>query len=160
MAIATNAILLSRKSLYICGPADHLPARLWPLKESARTPGAEKTWNAAALWLQSNPSYNSACPMAHAPIAFISSTSDDLPQHREQAARAAQASGFMPLMMEYFPAGGSKPSLAACIEQVAKAEVVITLVAHRYGWVPSEECNTEAKSITWLECEHAVASST
>src|SRR3954451_24373841 len=93
--------------------------------------------------------------MAHAPIAFISSTSEDLKEHREQAARAAQASGFFPLMMEYFPADGSKPSLAACLEHVDKAEVVITVVAHRYGWVPEEACNSDAKSVTWLECEHA-----
>src|SRR6516225_4944268 len=93
--------------------------------------------------------------MAHAPIVFISSTSDDLKQHREQAARAAQASGFFPLMMEYFPADGSQPSLAGCLEQVAKAEVVIALVAHRYGWVPEDARNADAKSITWLECEHA-----
>jgi formylglycine-generating enzyme required for sulfatase activity len=58
-------------------------------------------------------------------------------------------------MMEYFPADGSQPSLAACLEQVAKAELVIALVAHRYGWVPDDPCNAAAKSITWLECEHA-----
>ena len=58
-------------------------------------------------------------------------------------------------MMEYFPADGSQPSLAAYLEQVAKAEVVIALVAHRYGWVPEDASNTDAKSITWLECEHA-----
>lgn len=43
--------------------------------------------------------------MAHVPIVFISSTSDDLKDHREQAASAARASGFFPLVMEYFPGG-------------------------------------------------------
>ncbi|MDZ4797409.1 MAG: SUMF1/EgtB/PvdO family nonheme iron enzyme [Bryobacteraceae bacterium] len=90
-----------------------------------------------------------------APIAFISSTSDDLKQHREQAARAAQASGFFPLMMEYFPSDGSQPSLDVCLSHVARAEVAIVLVAHRYGWVPEGSSNPDAKSITWLECEHA-----
>ena len=42
--------------------------------------------------------------MAHDPVVFISSTSDDLKKHREQAAKAAIASGFSPRMMEYFPA--------------------------------------------------------
>ena len=93
--------------------------------------------------------------MANAPIVFISSTSDDLKDHREQAASAARASGFFPLMMEYFPASGHAPSLQACREMVAQAEVVVVLVAHRYGWVPDDPSNRDAKSITWLECDHA-----
>lgn len=47
------------------------------------------------------------------------------------------------------------PSLPACLEKVAEAEVVVVLVAHRYGWVPDDPENPDAKSITWLECEHA-----
>jgi formylglycine-generating enzyme required for sulfatase activity len=93
--------------------------------------------------------------MAHDPVVFISSTSDDLKEHREQAAKAALASGFAPRMMEYFPASGHAPSLPACLEKVAEAEVVVVLVAHRYGWVPDAAENPEKKSITWLECEHA-----
>jgi formylglycine-generating enzyme required for sulfatase activity len=93
--------------------------------------------------------------MAHDPVVFISSTSEDLKEHREQAAKAALASGFAPHMMEYFPASGHAPSLPACLEEVAKAEVVVVLVAHRYGWVPDAAENPDKKSITWLECEHA-----
>ena len=86
---------------------------------------------------------------------FISSTSDDLKEHREQAAKAALASGFSPRMMEYFPASGHAPSLPACLEMVAEAEAVVVIVAHRYGWVPDDPANPDAKSITWLECDHA-----
>jgi hypothetical protein len=86
--------------------------------------------------------------MAHDPVVFISSTSDDLKEHREQAAKAALASGFAPHMMEYFPASGHAPSLPACLEEVARAEVVVVLVAHRYGWVPDAAENTDKKSIT------------
>jgi formylglycine-generating enzyme required for sulfatase activity len=93
--------------------------------------------------------------MAQVPVVFISSTSDDLKDHREQAASAARASGFFPLMMEYFPACGHAPSLQACREMVAQAEVVVVFVAHRYGWVPDDPSNRDAKSITWLECDHA-----
>ncbi len=93
--------------------------------------------------------------MAHDPVVFISSTSDDLKEHREQAAKAALASGFSPRMMEYFPASGHAPALEACLEKVAEAEVVVVLVAHRYGWVPGGPKNPDAKSITWLECDHA-----
>ena len=93
--------------------------------------------------------------MAHDPVVFISSTSDDLKEHRGQAAKAALASGFSPRMMEYFPAAGDQPTLPACLEKVAEAEVVVVLVAHRYGWVPDDPANSDAKSIAWLECEHA-----
>jgi hypothetical protein len=47
---------------------------------------------------------------AHDPVVFISSTSEDLKEHREQAAKAALASGFSPRMMEYFPASGQAPT--------------------------------------------------
>src|ERR1035437_1151205 len=93
--------------------------------------------------------------MAYDPVVFISSTSDDLKEYREQAAKAAAASGFAPRMMEYFPASGHAPALPACLEKVAEAEVVVVIVAHRYGWVPDDPSNPDAKSITWLECGHA-----
>jgi hypothetical protein len=80
-----------------------------------------------------------------------------LKEHREQAAKAAMASGFSVRMMEYFPASGDKPSLEACREKVAEAEVVVAIVAHRYGWVPDGPGNPNHKSITWLECDHARA---
>jgi formylglycine-generating enzyme required for sulfatase activity len=93
--------------------------------------------------------------MAYDPVVFISSTSDDLKEYREQAAKAAVATGFSPRMMEYFPASGHAPTLPACLEKVAEAEVVVVIVAHRYGWVPDGPDNPDAKSITWLECDHA-----
>ena len=93
--------------------------------------------------------------MAHAPIVFISSTSEDLKDHRQTAAKAARALGFFPLMMEDFPADGSGPSLDQCRREVEKAELVIAIAAHRYGWVPDDTGQPGAKSITWLECEHA-----
>jgi formylglycine-generating enzyme required for sulfatase activity len=93
--------------------------------------------------------------MAQVPIIFISSTSDDLKEHREQAHKAALALEFYPRMMEYFPANGATPTLQACLDEVAKADVLVVLVAHRYGWTPDDPANPDAKSITWLECEHA-----
>ena len=86
--------------------------------------------------------------MPHDPIVFISSTSDDLKEHREQAARAATASGFSLRMMEYFPAAGHAPSLPVCLEMVAQAEVVVVIVAHRYGWV---ECAHQLILHYWLD---------
>jgi formylglycine-generating enzyme required for sulfatase activity len=78
-----------------------------------------------------------------------------LKEYREQAERAAKANGFSPRMMEYFAASGYAPTLPACLEKVAEAEVVVAIVAHRYGWVPDDVANPDAKSITCLECDYA-----
>jgi formylglycine-generating enzyme required for sulfatase activity len=93
--------------------------------------------------------------MTHDPVVFISSTFDDLKEHREQVAKAAWANGFSPRMIEDFPATGHARSLQYCLEKVDEAEVVVVLVAHRYGWVPEDASNPDKNSITWLECEHA-----
>jgi hypothetical protein len=85
---------------------------------------------------------------------FISSTSEDLKPCRDAARDAALTAGLLPDMMEYFPATG-RPSLAECLRKVSKADVVVAIVAHRYGWVPPDQPAGENKSITWLECEHA-----
>jgi len=82
--------------------------------------------------------------MSHPPVVFISSTSEDLKDHREQAAKAARALGFHPEMMEDWSASG-RPSVEACLARVAKADVVVAIVAQRYGWVPDD---TNPKSIT------------
>jgi formylglycine-generating enzyme required for sulfatase activity len=95
--------------------------------------------------------------MGHVPVVFISSTSEDLKEHRAQAAQAARDQGLFPEMMEEFAASGHRTTLPACLEKVDRAEVVVVLVAHRYGWVPEDPSNPEAKSITWLECDHARA---
>jgi hypothetical protein len=60
-------------------------------------------------------------------------------------------------MMEYFVAGGGKPPLPACLDKVSEADVVVVIVAHRYGWIPSDQPSGEHKSITRLECERALS---
>jgi formylglycine-generating enzyme required for sulfatase activity len=92
--------------------------------------------------------------MAYRPTVFISSTSEDLTKYREQAAAAAEVSGFAVSRMEYWSDNG-RPTLSACLEKVDEAEVVVVIVAHRYGWVPDDPANPDGKSITWLECERA-----
>ncbi|MEN8259435.1 MAG: DUF4062 domain-containing protein, partial [Pseudomonadota bacterium] len=61
----------------------------------------------------------------------------------------------LPRMQEYFAAAGDKPPLPKCLEKVAGAHVLVVIVAHRYGWVPSDQAGEKFKSITWLECEQA-----
>jgi hypothetical protein len=87
------------------------------------------------------------------PTVFISSTSEDLKAYRQAARDAAVAARFHPEMMEYFPAGGQYPPLEACRAKVGEADVIVAIVAHRYGSVPDA---ADPKNITWLECEEAV----
>ena len=87
---------------------------------------------------------------------FISSTNEDLKPHYRAAARdAALDAGFYPTMQEYFVASGEHPPLAACLKKLADADVVVVIVAHRYGWKPPDQPGGLQKSITWLECECA-----
>ncbi len=94
---------------------------------------------------------------SNVPIVFISSTAEDLRPYRAAARDAAVEAEFLPRMMEYFIASGDKPPLPACLEKVAGANVVVAIVAHRYGWIPPDQPSGQHKSITWLECEKAVA---
>ena len=87
------------------------------------------------------------------PVVFISSTSKDLPEHRQAAARAARQAGFEALMMEDFEAQTLKPPYLACMEKVRSCDVLVAILAHRYGWVPQDQPDKQGKSITWLECE-------
>ncbi|MBZ5622073.1 MAG: SUMF1/EgtB/PvdO family nonheme iron enzyme [Acidobacteriia bacterium] len=82
----------------------------------------------------------------------MSSTSEDLKPYRQAARDAAVSADFHPEMMEDFLASEQHPPLAECMEQVAKAHVLVVIVAHRYGWVPDA---ADPKSITWLECLEA-----
>src|SRR5205814_1225918 len=89
---------------------------------------------------------------------FISSTSEDLKLFREAARDAAIRAGFEPVMMEYFNAQGEHAPYKACMEKVVGCDVVVAIVAHRYGWAPPDQPGPKAnrtKSITWLECERA-----
>ena len=89
-----------------------------------------------------------------APIVFISSTIEDLEEHRGKARDAINQVGFVPRMKEYFAARGDKPPLAVCLEKVSgsatepPADVVVLIVAHRYGWVPEDQPGSDRKSIT------------
>ena len=97
--------------------------------------------------------------MADRPVVFISSTCEDLEKtkYRSAARDAALGAGFYPEMLEYWEAKDNPP-LDECLERVDGADVLVVIVAERFGWVPegqdAKDAN-ERKSITWLECERA-----
>ncbi len=84
------------------------------------------------------------------PQVFISGTSTDLRPYREAAKKATFDAGCYPRAMEHF-SGQDHPPYDVCMSEVDKSDVVVAIVAHRYGWVPPGK----DRSITWYECERA-----
>ncbi|MCY2996382.1 MAG: SUMF1/EgtB/PvdO family nonheme iron enzyme [Planctomycetota bacterium] len=93
----------------------------------------------------------------HAPIVFVSSTSEDLKPHRTATCEAADRCDFLVRKMECFTAGANPP-LDECLAKVDQADLLVLIVAHRFGWVPDGQRvrKDNRKSITWLECERAI----
>jgi hypothetical protein len=87
---------------------------------------------------------------------FLSSTSDDLGDYRSTVAEVLERFRQAVLRMESFGARPAAP-LPTCRERVRRSDVLIVLVGHRYGWIPSEaEGGDGVKSITWWEVEWAL----
>jgi uncharacterized protein len=92
---------------------------------------------------------------------FISYTGQDLEAHAnvvsDMVRRLSNNTGHNWVAIDHkawSPSG--KPSVAECMQQVASCDILVVLVALRYGWVPSEaEGGDGHKSITRLEVEHA-----
>ena len=68
---------------------------------------------------------------------FLSSTYEDLATHRHMAAQALERLGQQGIRMEVF---GARPSEAStvCFDEIAEADALVGLYAHRYGFVPLE----------------------
>jgi len=90
------------------------------------------------------------------PKVFISSTSTDLKDFRLAARDAALKVGFFPLMFEHWAASGRREPLEECLKAVRDCDLLVAIVAHRYGWVPDSQRLSDYRSITWLECESAI----
>ena len=74
-------------------------------------------------------------------------------------AEKIEAYGAASVRMETF---GARPesSLETCRKLASGADALVVLVAHRYGWVPTEQQGGDGKtSITWHEVQAALAAS-
>jgi hypothetical protein len=89
------------------------------------------------------------------PVAFVSSTSEDLADYRRAAEQGVQMARCFPEVNELWVAK-DKPPLDECLARVRSADVLVAIVAYRYGWVPDGQAGGERHSITRLECEEAV----
>lgn len=88
---------------------------------------------------------------------FVSSTSKDLTDYRAAARNVILDQQWQPVMMEHF---GARPdaTVDACVAAVRECDLVLLIVAHRRGYVPTEEQKGNGvDSITSLELQAARA---
>ena len=90
---------------------------------------------------------------ARKPVLYVSSTFVDLEQHRAALKTALEKAQYDVECMEKYPAFDERP-LDKCLADVAQADVYLLLIAHRYGYRPTEG-NPDSKSITQLEYDEA-----
>lgn len=84
---------------------------------------------------------------------YISSTFQDLSDHRSAVDRTLRRMGHDVIGMEQYVAEGNKP-LDRCLADVRLADLYIILLAWRYGYVPADQPPPGGLSITELEyCE-------
>ncbi len=86
---------------------------------------------------------------------YISSTHQDLIDHRAAVDRTLRRMGHDVIGMEQYVAEGSKP-LARCLADVRSADLYVVIVAWRYGYVPPDQAGGTTFSITYLEYKEAV----
>jgi hypothetical protein len=86
---------------------------------------------------------------------FLSSTIDDLVEFRTKVTENIQRLNQSVIQLETFGAKPGSP-VSVCKELAASADLLIVVLAHKYGWIPSKEQGGNGnKSITWLEVEAA-----
>jgi CheY-like chemotaxis protein len=81
---------------------------------------------------------------------FLSSTYEDLKEHRAKAAQAIERLGQQGIRMEVFGAR-SDEATDVCLEEIESADAFLGIYAHRYGYVRADS----AISITEREFEFA-----
>jgi|SRR5680860_64562 len=81
---------------------------------------------------------------------FLSSTYEDLIEHRQKAIEALERLGPQVRGMEKFVAQPVEPSVA-CLSEIEVCELFVGIYAHRYGHIP----HGSAVSITEAEFRHA-----
>lgn len=85
---------------------------------------------------------------------YLSSTYQDLVEHRARAIEALRTMKLWVTNMETYPASDERP-LRKCLDDVARSDLYVGVFAHRFGYVPEED-NPQRLSITELEYQKAV----
>ncbi len=88
---------------------------------------------------------------------MISSTSLDLPQHRDTVNEAIRRVGYYPLAMEHGSAEAGSNALSFSLRMVEQADLFIGIIAFRYGYVPADPiANPNGWSVTEHEYRRAM----
>ena len=86
---------------------------------------------------------------------FISYTGEDLADHAAIVADAVRRLEWVAVDHRDWGASG-RPSVSECKGRVLSCDILVVLVAHRYGWVPSKDQDGDGTtSVTWLEVKTA-----
>jgi hypothetical protein len=86
---------------------------------------------------------------------YVSSTYQDLVDHRNAVDRTLRRMGRDVIGMEQYVAEGSKP-VERCKADVRAADAYVIIVAWRFGYVPvSTACPPDRRSITEIELDEA-----
>jgi energy-coupling factor transporter ATP-binding protein EcfA2 len=89
------------------------------------------------------------------PKAYVSSTFDDLQEHRQAVSRTLRRAGFEDVAMEYYVAEDQR-AIDRCLADVERCDLYVGVFAWRYGWNPPKSQNPERISITEIEYRHAL----
>ena len=86
---------------------------------------------------------------------YLSSTYEDLKEHRRVVFDALRKSGYQVNAMEDYVATDKRP-VDKCLKDVTEADIYVGIFAFRYGYVPpADHNNPKSLSITELEFRHA-----
>ena len=86
---------------------------------------------------------------------YLSSTYEDLNDHRRVVCEALHKAGHQVIAMEGYVATDQRP-VEKCLQDVEKSDIYIGLFAFRYGYIPPvSHNNPNGLSITELEFRHA-----
>lgn len=87
---------------------------------------------------------------------MISSTSKDLPNHRQQAMDAINRAGMGYLVMETLGARLGD-AISESLDLVDLAEIYVGIIGKRYGYIPDDPRNPEHISVTEMEYNRAMS---
>lgn len=85
---------------------------------------------------------------------FISSTTDDLKEHRKAAQDAVWRANMYPKSMDLHGAS-REDAIEFSLRLVDEAEIYVGIFAYRYGFIPDDPRNPERQSITEMEYRRA-----
>lgn len=86
---------------------------------------------------------------------YLSSTYEDLKEHRRAVSEALRQAGYQVVEMEDYVATDARP-VERCLADVSEADIFVGIVAFRYGYVPLDaRFNPNQLSVNELEFRHA-----